>query len=124
MPNYLNNQKGEKMNNIYDTANQLAKEIQQSEEYRTYRIAKEAINLNFELKRKIDEFEKARYDAQIVAIQTGKNDETKMRHVQELYGELIQNQEASKYFDAEMKFNILIADVNKIIGEAVQSLLK
>ena len=112
------------MNNIYDTANQLAKEIQQSEEYMTYKIAKEAINLNFELKSKIDEFEKARYDAQIVALQTGKDDETKMRHVQELYGELIQNQEASKYFDAEMKFNILIADVNKIIGQAVQSLLK
>lgn len=112
------------MNNIYDTANQLAKEIQQSEEYMTYKIAKEAINLNFELKSKIDEFEKARYDAQIVALQTGKDDENKMRHVQELYGELIQNQEASQYFDAEMKFNILIADVNKIIGEAVQSLLK
>lgn len=112
------------MNTIYDTANQLAKEIQQSEEYMTYKIAKEAINLNFELKNKIEEFEKARYDAQIVALQTGKDDEAKMRHVQELYGELIQNQEASKYFDAEMKFNILIADINKIIGEAVQSLLK
>ena len=73
---------------------------------------------------KVEEFEKARYDAQIVALQTGKDDEAKMRHVQELYGELIQNQEASKYFDAEMKFNILIADINKIIGEAVQSLLK
>lgn len=109
---------------IYDTANQLAQEIQQSEEYMTYKVAKEAINLNFELKSKIDEFEKARYDAQIVAIQTGKDDETKMRHVQELYGELIQNQEASKYFDAEMKFNILIADINKIIGEAIQGLLK
>ena len=35
-----------------------------------------------------------------------------------------QKQEESKYFDAEMKFNILIADINKIIGEAVQSLLK
>ena len=112
------------MNTIYDTANQLAKEIQQSEEYMTYKIAKEAINLNFELKNKIEEFEKARYDAQIVALQTGKDDEAKMRHFQELYGELIQNQEASKYFDAEMKFNILIADINKIIGEAVQSLLK
>ena len=86
--------------NIYDTANQLAQEIQQSEEYVTYKIAKEAINLNFELKNKIEEFEKARYDAQIVALQTGKDDENKMRHVQELYGELIQNQEASKYFDA------------------------
>ena len=110
--------------NVYDTANQLAEEIKQSEEYVTYKIAKEAINLNFELKNKIDEFEKARYEAQIVAIQTGKDDESKMKHVQELYGELIQNQEASKYFDAEMKFNILIADINKIIGEAIQSLIK
>jgi len=79
---------------------------------------------NVELKNKIDEFEKARYDAQIIALQTGKDDEIKMRHVQELYGQLIQNEEASKFFDAEMKFNILIADVNKIIGEVVHSLLK
>ena len=110
--------------NVYDTANQLAEEIKQSEEYVTYKMAKEAINLNFELKNKIDEFEKARYEAQVAALQTGKDDENKMRHVQELYGELIQNQEASRYFDAEMKFNILIADVNKIIGEAIQSLIK
>lgn len=110
--------------NVYDTANQLAQEIQQSEEYNTYKMAKEAINLNIELKNKIDEFEKARYDAQIIALQTGKDDENKMKHVQELYGELIQNQEASKFFEAEMKFNILIADVNKIIGESIKSLLK
>ena len=110
--------------NVYDTANQLAQEIQQSEEYMTYKMAKEAINLNYELKSKIDEFEKARYEAQIIAIQTGKDDENKMKHVQELYGQLIQNQEASRYFDAEMKFNILIADINKIIGEAIQSLIK
>ena len=110
--------------NVYDTANKLAQEIKQSEEYATYKMAKEAINLNVELKNKIDEFEKARYEAQIVALQTGKDDEAKMRYVQELYGELIQNQEASKYFDAEMKFNILIADVNKIIGQAVQDVMK
>ena len=110
--------------NIYDTANKLAQEIKQSEEYITYKMAKEAINLNVELKSKIDEFEKARYETQIVALQTGKDDESKMKHVQELYGELIQNQEASKFFDAEMKFNILIADINKIIGEVVHTVLK
>lgn len=110
--------------NVYDTANKLAQEIKQSEEYNTYKIAKEAINLNLEIKQKIDEFEKVRYETQIEAIQTGKDNEEKMKHVQELYGELIQNEQASKYFDAEMKFNILIADVNKIIGEAVQDLLK
>ena len=110
--------------NVYDTANQLAEEIKQSEEYVTYNMAKEAINLNFELKNKIDEFEKTRYEAQISALQTGKDDEEKLRHVQELYGKLIQNEEASKYFDAEVKFNVMIADINKIIGEAVQGLLK
>ena len=109
---------------VYDTANQLAQEIKQSEEYMAYQIAKQTINLNFELKQKIDEFEKSRYEAQIVALQTGKYDVEKLKHVQELYGELIQNEEASRYFDAEMKFNLLITDVNRIIGEAVQSLLK
>ena len=63
--------------NVYDTANQLAEEIKQSEEYVTYKMAKEAINLKFELKNKIDEFEKARYEAQVAAIQTGKDDENK-----------------------------------------------
>lgn len=110
--------------NVYDTANKLAQEIRQSEEYATYKMAKEAINLNVELKNKIDEFEKARYEAQIIALQTGKDDEAKMKHVQELYGELIQSQEASKFFDTEMKFNILIADVNKIIGQVVQEVMR
>ena len=114
---------------VYDLANELAQEIKQSEEYVTYKTAKyktakEAINLNLELKNKIDEFEKARYDAQLIALQTGKDDDSKMKHVQELYGELIQNEEASRYFDAEIRFNVLIADVNKIIGETVQDLLK
>ena len=109
---------------VYDLANELAEEIKKSEEYVTYRTAKEAINLNYELKKKIDEFENARYETQIVSLQTGKDDEQKMKHVQELYGELIQNEEASKYFDAEIRFNVLIADVNKIIGNVVQELLK
>ena len=110
--------------NVYDTANKLAQEIKQSEEYATYKMAKEAINLNVELKNKIEEFEKARYEAQIIALQTGKDDDEKMKHVQALYGELIQNQEASKFFDAEIKFNVLIADVNRIIGQVVQEVMK
>ena len=47
--------------NIYDTANKLAQEIKQSEEYITYKTAKEAISLNVELKKQIEEFEKASY---------------------------------------------------------------
>ena len=50
--------------NIYDTANQLAQEIKQSEEYMNYKMAKQTLNLNISLKEKIANFEKVRYDVQ------------------------------------------------------------
>lgn len=110
--------------NIYDTANKLAQELKQSEEYVNYKMAKEALNLNPELKKKIEEFETARYEAQIVAMQTGKNDEEKTKKVQQLYIELFENQDAARFFEAETKFNIILADINKIIGDAVIDVIK
>ena len=110
--------------NIYDTANRLAQEIKTSEEYLDYKKAKEYIDLKPDLKQQIMEFEKARYDAQITTIQTGKDDEEKVKKVQELYVELIQIDEVKKFFDAELKFNVILADVNKIISEAVADVIK
>ena len=110
--------------NVYDTANRLAQEIKQSEEYNNYKMAKETLSLNSELKNKVTEFEKKRYETQLTAMQTGENDQEKLKEMQSLYAELIQNDIAKKYFDAEMKFNVIIADVNKIIGEAIQDVLK
>ena len=110
--------------NVYDTANKLAQELKNSEEYVNYKMAKETLNLNTELKKKIQEFETARYDAQITAMQTGKNDEEKTNKMQQLYIELYENPDAAKFFDAETKFNIILSDVNKIIGDAVMDVLK
>lgn len=110
--------------NIYDTANKLAQEIKQSEEYANYKMAKETLNMKKELKDKIEEFEKTRYEVQIVAMQTGKNDEEKTKKMQELYIELMENEDAKRFFDAELRFNTIIADVNRIIGEAVIDVIK
>lgn len=110
--------------NVYDTANRLAQELKQSEEYINYKMAKETLNLNQDLKKKIEEFEIARYEAQITTMQTGKNDEEKTKKMQELYLELIEEDDAKKFFDAEMKFNIMFSDVNKIIGDAIMDVLK
>ena len=111
------------MMNVYDTANRLAGEIKESEEYMNYKMARQALALNPDLKKKIGEFEVARYEAQLTQMQTGKEDEEKTNKMKELYAELIQIDDAKKYFDAEMKFNILLTDVNKIIGEAVRDVM-
>ena len=109
---------------VYDTANRLAQEIKDSEEFINYKMAKQTINLNEELKKKINEFEMARYEEQMSTMQTGKIDEEKIKKVQDLYRELIDNMEAKKYFDAELKFNVMLGDVNKIISESVRDLIK
>lgn len=109
--------------NIYDTANKLSSEIKASEEYANYKMAREVISLRPELKEEIAKFEGLRYEVQINQMQTGKVDEEKMKQIQELYAKIIEIDEVKKYFDAELKFNVLLADVNKIIGDAVKDLV-
>ncbi len=110
--------------NVYDTANILATEIKQSEEYVNYKMAKQAINLNSELKKEIEEFDKLRYEIQLEMMQTGNADENKNKQLQNKYAELVENLDAKKFLEAETKFNILIADVNKIIGEAIRDVMQ
>ena len=110
--------------NVYDTANRLAGEIKASEEYVNYKMAKETLNLNHNLKEKMDKFEKLRYEVQLEMMQTGKNNEEKYKEMENEYAKLIEDEEAKRYFDAETKFNILIADVNKIIGEAIRDVME
>ena len=109
--------------NVYDTANRLAYEIQESDEYKSYKKLKDEVMSNPDLKNKIEEFEKLRYDVQIMQY-TGENkDEEKTKKLENMYALLVQDEQIKKYFDLEVKFNVMIADVNKIIAEAIRDVL-
>jgi len=108
---------------VYDTVNKLADEIKESEEYLNFKMAKDAINTNQEYNNKISEFNKLRYEEQLNSMQTGKVDEEKIKIIQEKYKELISIPEIAKYFDTELKFNVMLGDVNKIISEAVKDVI-
>lgn len=109
--------------NVYDTANKLAYEMKNSDEYKKYKEAKDKVMQNPEMKAKIEEFEKIRYDAQVLAIQKGENNPEKVSKLQELYTILVENKDIKEYFDLEVKFNVMVADVNKIIAEAIKEVL-
>ena len=76
-----------------------------------------------ELKAKVDEFEKIRYEEQLLAMQGELQSAEKMKKLQELYEILVQNPNIKEYFEKEVRFNVMIADVNKIIGEAIKDVL-
>lgn len=110
--------------NVYDTANRLASEIKSSDEYKNYKKLKEEVKNNSELKQKLEEFEKERYEVQIAAMTQGTKDTSKAENMQKLYIQLIENDVMKQYFDAELKFNVMLGDVNKIIGEAVEDVIR
>lgn len=109
--------------NVYDTANRLSQELKQSEEYVNYKMAKQVINMKPDIKQKIKDFSKEKYDLQVETIQTGKNDEEKLKKIQKDYEDIVEYDEGKKYFEAEAKFNLLLGDVNKIIGEGIKDVL-
>ena len=108
---------------VYDEANNLAKAIQDSKEYLEFKKAKEELGSTPEMKKKIDEFEKIRYEVQVLSFKGEEQSEEKMKKLQEMYDILMKEPKIKEYFDVEVRFNIMLADVNKIIAESVQDVL-
>ena len=109
--------------NPYDKCHELARAIRESKEYIEYKEVKEEVSKVPDLKSKIDEFEKIGYEEQLLALQGEKQNEEKKKKLQELYNILAQNEKVKDYFDKEFRFNLLIADINKIIGESIKEVL-
>ena len=109
--------------NVYDTANKLAYEIQESEEYKSYKKLKNELMSDTNSKNKIEEFEKLRYDVQLMQYTGEEKNEEMSKKLEEMYKTLVQDSKIKEYFDLEIKFNVMIADVNKIIAEAIRDVL-
>ena len=105
---------------IYDDAHKLAKQIRESKEYKEYKELKENIESNPVKKAQVEEFEHLRYKIQVETMQGSGNATEAKQMLQEKYAELLKDEEIKKYFDAEIQFNVMIADVNKIIAEAIK----
>lgn len=110
------------MNNVYDSANKLAADIKNSEEYNLYKKARIQVMSNPELKEKVNNFEKIRYDMQVLEIEKGQESLEKKEKLQEMYKLLIENKDLKEYFDLEVRFNVMVADINKIIAESMEDI--
>ena len=109
--------------NVYDTVNKLAQEIKNSDEFKSYKKYKELVKSNQDINTKIKQFEALRYEIQISAMQGLEVNKEKEKELQYIYAKLLLEENVKEYFEAEFKFNILLADVNKIIGDSVKEVL-
>lgn len=103
---------------VYDTANRLAKELQESEEYQNYSRLKELVDENETTKNLLSEYHKLQIKAQASVVSGEKNDAL-MAELQKL-GELLQmNAQASEFLIAEYRINKMLSDLYRILASAI-----
>ena len=64
--------------NVYDEVNNLARALKECREFTEYKEAKDKVKSVEGLRTKIDEFEKIRYEEQLLALQGEKQSEEKL----------------------------------------------
>ena len=103
---------------VYDTAKRLAAELQQSAEYQSYRTLRDTVTENATTKSLLDEYHRLQLQAQAAAVQGTPNDEL-LQKLQKL-GEVLQfDKDAAEFLIAEYRMNRMLADVYKILAEAI-----
>jgi cell fate (sporulation/competence/biofilm development) regulator YlbF (YheA/YmcA/DUF963 family) len=103
---------------IYDKANELADMIRRSDEYKEYKKLKDELYANEANKKMLTDYKKMQFEAQAVYLSGKEVPADTMDKLKKL-GEVLQfNPKITEYFTAEYKFNTLISDIYKIIGEA------
>jgi len=103
---------------VYDTANKLAKEIQESAEYKEYIGLKEKVMANEQTKSLLGEYKKLQLEAQAAYMGGSEPAAESLDKLKKLGEVLTLNHDVTDFFAAEYKFQTLVGDVYNIIGIA------
>ncbi len=105
--------------NVYDMAHNLARAIKESQEYKDYENQKVEIEKSEDLSEMIKDFQAKQLELQLKQMSGESIQGDMMTSAQELYKIVMANPKAAEYMQAEMRFSLMMNDVNKIIGEAI-----
>ena len=108
---------------IYDTTNRLAEEIRNSVQYKNLKESKEKLFADSEKKELIEEFEKLKQEVQLMEIRRQNNQEIDEED-KKVNNVLVENKDIKQYFDYEIEFSKMMADINKIIGDAIKEVME
>ncbi len=105
---------------IYDKANELASDIKKSEEYLNYKTAKDEVFSDATAKDLIKQYKRLQFQAQTMLMSGKDPDAETMDKLRKLGEVLALNPKVGEFFAAEYKFQTLIGDIYKILGDACE----
>ncbi len=110
--------------NFYDNVHEMVKKLKETEEYTNYVSMKEKIKQDTNIYAKIKEFKEKQRQQQLRYIEGTKPTEAEQQYMQNLYSIIIQNADGAKFFESEIRLNVLLADIQKILTEGIKDVLE
>lgn len=110
--------------NPYDKVHELVRSIKESQEVKEYLQIKEEIYQDEKNKEMIKDFREKQMEVQSLLMQGQEAEQEKMEKLQNLYQILASNVKIKEFFDKEVRFDVMLSDIYKIIGEALKDIIE
>ena len=109
--------------NVYDCANELARAMRESHEFKKLKEANEILAKDPETKKLVDEFLQLSQEIEIAKFRGQEPEKEKTEKLQKLYGVLGLNRDAMEYLNNFMRFQMMMADISKSIQDVVKDVM-
>ena len=110
--------------NPYDKVHELVRAIKESDEVKEYLEIKEELYKDEKSKAMIKDFREKQMEVQSLLMQGQEAEPEKMEKLQNLYQILASNVKVKEFFDREVRFDVMLSDIYKIIGEALKDIVE
>ena len=110
------------MSNIYDTANQLERDLRELQEFKTVKESFEAIYADETARALFEEFRTVNVELQQKQFSGQEITEEDIQKAQELGQKVSENEHIKSLMEAEQRLNTIMQDINRIITNPLQEL--
>lgn len=110
------------MANVYDSANELEKAIQESEEFKDLKVAYNKVMDDPSSKQMFDNFRNTQLELQQKQMQGMEITEEEVDKAKQVVELVQQHEDISKLMEQEQRVNVLINDISRIITKPLEEL--
>lgn len=107
------------MVNVYDYAHNLARALKESSEFRSLSNARDRLRGKPTAEQMVSDFHKKQLDLQVMMAQGKEPSKEQKEALERLYAVIQGDSDVREFLMAEQRFSIILNDVYKILGEAV-----
>lgn len=109
--------------NFYDKVHEMVRAFKDTTEFREYVELKNKLKEEKDAYDRLKDFKERQKNYQMEYIDGKEQSKEKLDEMQNLYSIVIQNETSRKLLENEMKINVMLADMQKIIGDALKDIV-